>query len=199
MFVAVVKAEEGGHEVKCTGFDEATHQATGCAPAVATTHSPIIPETNELIYSLISFLVLAALFMKFAYPMVKKTMEGRTERIRTDLDTAEQAKVAAEQVLSKYNTELANAKAESNRIIEAARSDAERVKADMIAATQAEVNELKSKAAADVESARTQAMASLRGSVADIAIEIAEKVVEKNLDKATNQALVASFIQQVGG
>jgi F-type H+-transporting ATPase subunit b len=199
-FTAVVTPrEEGGVDVKCAKFDPATKAGEECAQVPATTHSPILPETNELIYSIISFAVLALLFMKFAYPMVKKTMEGRTDKIRTDLDTAESAKTEAETVLSQYRAQLADAKSESNRIIEEARSQAERVKNDMIAATQAEVNELKAKAATDVETARTQAMASLRSSVSDMAIEIAEKVVERNLDRETNLRLVDSFINQVGG
>jgi F-type H+-transporting ATPase subunit b len=190
----ILPGAEGETELTCPTGATAT---TACKPVEQ--HNPILPETSELILGSISFLILLVLMWKFGYPAIAKTMEARSARIQGDLDTAEQAKLAAEQVLSKYNADLADAKAESNRIIEEARSQAERVKADMIAATQNEVNDLKAKAAADVEAARTQAMASLRSSVGDIAIELAEKVVEKNLDRATNQALVASFIQQVGG
>jgi F-type H+-transporting ATPase subunit b len=199
MITALVQAEGGGVTLLCEKFDSASHAGTACEEHVATTHSPILPETNELIYSLISFIVLVLLFLKFAFPMVKKTMENRTEKIRTDLDTAETAKSEAETVLSQYRAQLADAKAESNRIIEESRQQAERVKTDMIAATQSEVNELKAKAAADVEAARTQAMATLRSAVSEMALEIAEKVVEKNLDRETNLRLVDSFINQVGG
>jgi F-type H+-transporting ATPase subunit b len=200
MITAVVtpRAEEGGHTVLCTTFDEAAHTAAGCEPHVATTHSPILPETNELIYSILSFVLLAIVFLKFGFPAVKKMMTARTEKIRTDIDAAESAKVEADTVLNDYKAKLADAKSESNRIIEEARQQAERLKSEMIAATQTEVNDLKSKAAADVESARTQAMASLRSSVSEMAIEIAEKVVEKNLDRETNLRLVDSFITQVG-
>ena len=193
--VTLVKASEGPKsDLSCPAGAKATTECTAIAQ-----HNPILPDTSELILGAASFLILLALMWKFGYPAIAKTMEARSARIQGDLDTAEQAKLAAEQVLSRYNADLADAKAESNRIIEEARSQAESVKADMIAATQTEVNDLKAKAAADVEAARNQAMASLRSSVGDIAIELAEKVVEKNLDRATNQALVASFIQQVGG
>ena len=195
--VSLVRAGGGeGTAVTCGAFNKDTKSGTACEEVPAS--NPILPATGELVAGTAAFLILLALMWKFAFPAITKTMDARSERIQGDLDTAEQAKLQAEQVLSKYNADLADAKAESNRIIEEARSQAERVKADMIAATQAEVNDLKAKAAADVEAARTQAMASLRSSVGDIAIELAEKVVEKNLDRATNQALVASFIQQVG-
>ncbi len=169
----------------------------GGAPAVES-HNPIIPEYFELVYSLIAFLVLILMFKKFGFPAVKKGMEARTERIRADLAQAETAKTQAEGVLTEYNKQLADAKAEAGRIVDAARADAEKVKADTITRTNAEVAELKAKASADIDAARAAALASLQGSVADIAIELAEKVVEKNLDRDTNKRLIDSFIAKVG-
>jgi len=199
--VYLAKAEgetEAKHTVvACEGFDAAAGTGTKCE--VEKQHNPILPETSELIAGTLSFLILLFFMWKFAYPAIAKTMEARSERIQNDLDEAEQAKQSADTVMSEYKAQLADARGEYNRIIEEARSQAERVKNDMIAATQAEVSDLKAKAAADVEAARNQAMASLRSSVGDIAIELAEKVVEKNLDRETNQRLVASFIDQVGG
>ncbi len=161
-------------------------------------HNPIIPEIFELVYSLIAFVVLVVLFKKFGFPAVKKGMDARTERIRADLDQAEKAKTSAEGVLAEYKKQLDDAKAEADRIIDEARKQAEKVKADVLAKTNDEVGELKSKATADIEAARSAALASLQSSVADIAIELAEKVVEKNLDRETNKRLIDSFIAKVG-
>ena len=163
-----------------------------------TSKNPIIPEMNELIYSLIAFAVLLLLFKKFAFQPVKKGMEARTERIRKDLDQAEKAKSEAESILDEYKKQLADAKNESNRIIDEARQQAEKVKADLTESANKEVAELKAKATQDIETARNAALASLQSSVASMAIELAEKVVEKNLDKETNRRLIDSFIEKVG-
>ncbi len=171
--------------------------AEGGAPATES-HNPIIPELNELVYSLIAFAVLALLFKKFAFQPVKKGMESRTERIRKDLDQAEKAKSEAESILEDYKKQLANAKSESNRIIDEARQQAEKVKADITESANREVAEQKAKATEDIEAARNAAIASLQTSVASMAIELAEKVVEKNLDRDTNQRLIDSFIAKVG-
>ena len=171
--------------------------AEGGAPATES-HNPIIPELNELVYSLIAFAVLILLFKKFGFEAVKNGMDARTKRIRTDLDQAESAKGEAEGILSEYKKQLADAKAESNRIIDEARQQAEKVKADVIESTNKEVADLKAKATQDIETARTAALASLQTSVASIAIELAEKVVEKNLDRDTNKRLIDSFIAKVG-
>jgi F-type H+-transporting ATPase subunit b len=163
-----------------------------------TSKNPIVPEPFELIYGVIAFGVLVFLFLKFAYPAVQKGLEARTQRIRDDLEQAEKAKTEAESVLAEYKKQLADSRAQADKVIDEARKQAEKVKDDMIAKANDEVAELKSKAQADIETARTAALASLQGSVAEIAIELAEKVVEKNLDRETNKRLIDSFIAKVG-
>src|SRR4051812_16521930 len=96
-----------------------------------TSKNPIVPELNELVYSLIAFVVLVVLFKKFAYPMVKRGMDARTQRIRDNLDEAERAKNEAASILAEYQQQLAEAKAESNRIIEDARQQADEVRKDL--------------------------------------------------------------------
>jgi len=173
-------------------------QAAPPAAESATSKNPIVPELNELVYSLIAFVVLIILFKKFAFKPIQQGLEARTERIRGDLDKAESAKTEAEGVLAEYKKQLADAKVEADKIVDEARKQAEKVKDDAVGKANDEVAEIKAKASADIEAARASAMASLQSSVAEIAIELAEKVVEKNLDRETNRRLIDSFIVQVG-
>ena len=172
--------------------------ATAAEGEAVTSKNPIVPEIFELVYSIIAFAVLVILFKKFGFPAVKKGMDARTDRIRADLEAAEKAKTSAETVLADYQKQLDSSKAQADKIIDEARQQAEKVKADLIAKANDEVAELKAKASADIESSRTAALASLQGSVAEIAIELAEKVVEKNLDRETNKRLIDGFIAKVG-
>jgi F-type H+-transporting ATPase subunit b len=159
--------------------------------------SPIVPETNEIIWGSLSFVVLFLLMWKFAYPGIKNAMAARTERIRDDLDQADQAKADADGVLAQYKAQLADAKNESARIIEEARQQADAVKKEQEARLQTELAEMRARAAADVESAKAQAMADLQGDVAKLAIGAAEVVVQKNLDAATQGQLVENYINQL--
>jgi F-type H+-transporting ATPase subunit b len=159
--------------------------------------SPIMPATDELFWGSASFLILLFLLWKFAYPSIKQGMEARTERIRTDLSAADQAKSDAEQVLDEYRAQLADAKSEAGRIIEEARQAADAVRRDQETRLQAELAEVRTRAVADIESAKAQAMADLRGEVAQLAIGAAETVVGRNLDEATQVQLVEDYINQV--
>jgi F-type H+-transporting ATPase subunit b len=159
--------------------------------------SPILPEASELVWGIISFVVLLFLLWKFAYPGIKKGMDGRTERIRADLDAAEAAKSSADEVLNDYKAQLADAKNEAGRIIEEARQAADALRRDQESRLQTELAEMRQRAAADIEAAKTQAIADLRGEVANLAIGAAEVVIQRNLDGPTQTQLIEEYINQV--
>lgn len=159
--------------------------------------SPILPATDELVWGSISFVLLLGLMWKFAFPAIKKGMDARTERIRADLDAAENAKTEAASVLDGYRAELAGAKAEAGRIIEEARTAADALKKEQAARLQDELAEIRARATADIESAKTQAIADLKGEVAQLAVGAASAVVHKNLDAATQTQLIEDYINQV--
>lgn len=160
--------------------------------------SIVVPAAPELLWGSIAFLIVLGVLVKFAFPTLKKTMADRTEKIRSDLDGAASAKAQAEEELATYRAQLANSRNEGQELIEAARSDAERVRADIIARAETEAAEIKARATEDIRLATERAQADLQASVKDLSIELAEKVVERNLDPETQRALIDSYISQVG-
>src|SRR5207244_164470 len=107
--------------------------------------SPILPATNELVWGSISFVLLFFLMRRFAYPAVKKGMEGRAEKIRSSLDEAERVRGEAETILQQYQRQLADAKSESARIIEEARQAADKLRQDLKRQAETEVAEMRAR------------------------------------------------------
>jgi F-type H+-transporting ATPase subunit b len=161
-------------------------------------HNPILPAGNEIIWGSIAFVVLFVLLAKVGYPAVKKGMDARAEKIRASLDEAEKAKDEAQTVLAEYKRQLADARNEAARIIEEARQAADKIRQDLRKQAETEVAEIKQRAQDDITASATRAMADLRARVSLLAIELAEKVVERNLDQDTNRQLIERFIDQVG-
>lgn len=159
--------------------------------------NPLVPEMNEVIWGAFGFVIVFGFLAWKGVPAMRKTMDARTERIRGDLEGAESAKAEAQSVLDEYRAQLADAKAESGRIIEEARQAADGVKRDQEARLQTELAEMRERAAADVEAAKVQAIADLRGEVATLAIGAAEVVVGRNLDRDTQAQLVEQYIASV--
>jgi F-type H+-transporting ATPase subunit b len=188
------EGEDIGHaEEECIEILEGGGSIDDCQEAP----NPILPATSELVWGTISFAALMFILYKYAYPQVRKMMDNRTERIRSDLQAAESAKGEAEQVLAEYRAQLNDARAEAGRIIEEARQAADRLKRDQETRLQTELAELRARAVADIESAKSQAVSDLRGEVAQLAIGAAETVVQRSLDEATQTQLIEDYINQV--
>jgi F-type H+-transporting ATPase subunit b len=160
--------------------------------------SIVVPATAELLWGAIAFLIVAAVLMKYAFPMLKKTLKAREDKIRSDLEGAEQARLTAEQEAEAYRAQLADVNREAQRIVEESRADAERIREERLAATEAEVAELRARAEEDIRLATARAQTELQSRVKDLSIELAEKVVERNLDPDTQRALIDSYIGRVG-
>ena len=159
--------------------------------------NPLLPETNEIIWGAIGFIVVFLFIAKYGLPQMRQAMNNRTEKIRGDLQAAEDQRSEADQVLSEYRAQLNDAKSEAGRIIEEARQTADQIKRDQEARLQSELAELRARAVADIDDAKRRAMDDLRGEVAALAIGAAETVVQRNLDSATQTQLVEDYINQV--
>jgi F-type H+-transporting ATPase subunit b len=160
--------------------------------------SIVTPATPELIWGSLAFLIVLGVLVKFAFPTMKKTLADRQAKIRDDLEGAETAKAEAERERDDYRQKIQDSRQEAVEILEAARGDAERVRADIIARAETEANEIKARANEDIRLATERAQADLQASVKDLSIELAEKVVEHNLDADTQRALIDNYISQVG-
>ncbi|MGK2947190.1 MAG: F0F1 ATP synthase subunit B [Acidimicrobiales bacterium] len=183
------------HAVEDYGDDEARleQEVEACKAAP----NPLLPEVNELIWGGLAFLIVFGFLWKMGVPAIKGGMTARADRIRSDLDAAEAQRTEADAILADYRAQLADAKNESARIIEEARQSADALKKDQEARLQTELADLRSKAAADIDAAKVQAIADLRGEVASLAIGAAEVVVGHNLDQPTQVQLIEDYINQV--
>ncbi len=159
--------------------------------------NPLMPEVSEIVWGGLAFLVVFGFLAKFALPAAKKAMDARSAKIAGDLKAADEAKVSAEAEAAKYRASIGDAKGEGAQIVEAARTQAETVRKDILARAEAEAAEIRTKAAADADAQGDRVKVELQSHVRGLSIDLAEKVVGKNLDRATNEALVDEYISQL--
>jgi F-type H+-transporting ATPase subunit b len=153
---------------------------------------------GEIFWGGLAWLIVILGLTKFAFPVIKKTLKARQDKIAGDLEAADQAKQSATTELEQYRAQLAAARNEGNEIIEQARQQADVVRADLIAKAEADAAELRAKATEDVQAATARASADLQSRVSNLSIELAEKIVERNLDHDTQIALIENYINSVG-
>ena len=159
--------------------------------------SPIIPAINEVIWGTAAFLILFGFMVWKGFPAVQGAMNARADKIRADLDEADRAKADAKTVQAEYEAKLADAKAESARMVDAARAQADELKQELQARAEVDISEQRERAAADIEAGKQQAIADLRSEVSQIALGAAERVVGASLDRDAQSQLIDAYIDEV--
>lgn len=182
------------HAIEDGHYDEFENALEDCKKA----KSLVTPALPEIIWGGLAFLIVLAVLMKFAFPALKKGLKAREDQIREDLESASRAREEAEAEAVQYRAAIGDARSEGNTIVEEARADAERIRRETVARAEAEAAEIRERAQEDIRLAQERAMADLRAEVADLSIGLAEKVVERNLDRDTQVALIESYINSVG-
>ncbi len=155
---------------------------------------------DELIIGTIAFGIVFFALAKFAFPAISKTLEDRADAIEGGLARAENSQAEAAAMLEQYRAQLADARTEAATI----RAEAQAEKTVMIEAARGEAATaaatVTERAQAQIEAERSQAMATLRRDVSELALTLAGKVVGESLtDDARARASVDRFIADLEG
>ena len=176
------------------------HLAYSLAQEAAQEESrnPILPAWNELIWGAVAFFVLLFLMYRTVWPQVNKAYQDRRANIEGKLEQAEKDRDEAETLLERYKQRLAAAEDETQRILEEARANAERVRKELLAKAEADAGRQLERARQAIRSERDQAIRQLRGEVGTLAVELATRVVGESLDRERQLRLVDRYIDQLG-
>jgi F-type H+-transporting ATPase subunit b len=158
--------------------------------------NPILPVWSEVFWNVGAFLVLVVLMKFVAYPAVKKAIDARNAKVEGDLLAAEQAKAHADTVLVDYQAKLAQARSQAGAIIEEARQSVEAVRSEQLAVLNAELATMRAQATAEIDQAKTRALADLRTGVTDLAVGAAERVVGRNIDRTAQIGAIEAYLRE---
>ena len=169
--------------------------------AEAETNDPadLYPHAQELILGAIAFAILFFFMWKWVLPRIAKLLDERRDKIQGDLEKAEETRRTADQELAEYRSQLANAREESNRIIEEARRAAEEMRRELQSRAEEEAQATVVRAQDEIRAERDRVFQELRAQVAQISVELAGRVVGESLDQQTHQRLIDEYIDQVAG
>jgi F-type H+-transporting ATPase subunit b len=159
--------------------------------------NPVIPNWSEFIVGALAFLILLFLLQRTAFPRMAAALKERTENIEGKLEQAERERQEADRLLQQYRDRLAAAEDETQRILEEARSNAERVRRDLLAKAEADAGRELDRARQVIRAERDQAVRSLRQEVGTLAVELATRVVGDSLDRDRQLRLIDQYIDDV--
>lgn len=147
---------------------------------------------------LLNFGIQLLLFKRFLFEPVKKILEKRQLEVNMELTEAEQANIAAQDAKASYEKHLANARVEADEITSKAVASARLQSDQILSAAKEESEKLRAKTTADIELERQRAMSEAKSEISKMAVEIASKLVEKEIDASTHAALIDRFIDEIG-
>jgi F-type H+-transporting ATPase subunit b len=163
----------------------------------ASTLQLILPATAELAYGAIAFVVVLVVVSRFAMPKLNELLDERAASIQGQMEEAEKARQEAAAQKREYDEQLADAKGEGNRVIEEAKQTAEQLRRDIVAKAEAEAEAIKARAQAEADQERERLVSELRGEVGRLSVELAGRIVGKELDESRHQDLVDEYITKL--
>ncbi|MGX6978708.1 F0F1 ATP synthase subunit B [Vagococcus elongatus] len=146
----------------------------------------------------LSFVLLLLLIKKFAWQPMTKMLDKRAETIANNIDDAERSKITAAQLVAENEAILKQSRAEAAEIVRKAKEVAEKDANVIIQDAHADAKRHLEQGKKELEIEKAKLIDSAKHEVADLSIEIAEKIIKKELDLATHQELINSYIEGLG-
>jgi F-type H+-transporting ATPase subunit b len=150
-----------------------------------------------MFWTVLIFIVLFLVLAKYAFPPILGAVEARERSLQEAIDAAKADRAEAAALLAKHREELDGARNEAQRLIADGRAAGERLRTELLEQTRVQQQELLERAQRDIAAERDRAILELRREAVDLALAGAGKVIERNLDDATNRQIIESFLASV--
>jgi len=179
--------EAGAHEA---GADH-EHQADGHgAEAHSGDPNPLAIDIDLAIWTGVVFAVLFFVLSKFAWPSISEALEEREKNIAGNIADAQANHEESKRILAEHEAKLGLAADEVRGLLEEARRDAEHTKAQIIADAKHLADQERERAVLDIKRAADTAMKTLAETSANLAVDLAGKVVKQNITPDQQASLV---------
>ena len=145
-----------------------------------------------------NLMIQLVIFKKFLLKPIKQVIADRKAKADSEIADAQKLRTEAEAMKAEYEQNLQNARTEANQIVAAAQKTAAARSEELLGEARAQAAALKQKAEADIAQERKKAVNEVKDEIGGMAMEIASKVVEREIKEADQQDLIDEFIKNVG-
>ena len=153
---------------------------------------------QTIIIQLINLGIQILLFKKFLYKPVMKILRKRQGLVDQPLKEAEAAKQEALSMKQEYEANLSKANEEADRIVKEASAAASQKSERIVSDAQEEAAALKAQAQLDIAAQQKRAINDAKDEIGSMAVDIASKVIGREINEQDQEDLVDEFIQNVG-
>ena len=157
----------------------------------------VTPGIGLIFWTTLFFLILLFILGKFAWPAILTAIRARNESIRQALDSAEKAKEEMAKLQSDNKKILSEAKAERDAMMKEAKQLKDQLIADAKEQASEEARKLVANAREAIQAEKKAAINDLKVQVANLSLDIAEKILKKELeDSKAQKELINTLINE---
>jgi F-type H+-transporting ATPase subunit b len=157
----------------------------------------IRPQVGTLVWTIVTFVLMAVVLGRYAWKPLLGALDAREKGLRDAQDQARRDREEAETLLREHRELVAAARRERAETFDRARREAERLKEEMLDQARKQQAQLAVQAEEQIQARVRQARAELKTSVADLALQAAEKLLSRSLDDATHRQLVEEHLAEL--
>ena len=160
--------------------------------------NPLVqPDPGLFIWTILTFLVLVGLLAKFAWRPLLEALERRQATIAKALDDAKLAKQELERLQKESAEMMRQARVEAEAIIARSRTDADALREELKQRSRAEAAAIVKNAEQQIQLETARAIQQIRHEAVDLSVTIASKILQRQVSKEDNEALIEATLKQV--
>ena len=157
----------------------------------------ITPNPGLMLWTLIIVGILAIILAKFAWKPILEAIDAREKSIGDALKQAEDARNEAKLFQEEHEKKVKKAQDEISELLKKGREDAELLKEKIIFEAKQEAESLKTKANEHITNEIKTAVTSLQKEMGGIALDIASKILDKELDSSEHERLISGALDEL--
>ena len=151
-----------------------------------------------IIFQICNLLILFVVVRKLLFKRVMAMLDARQKEIDGIYDAADKARGDADALKQEYTERMSSARDEADRLVRNAVDTAQNRGDTIVREAQAQATHIKQKAEADIEQEKRKAYSELMSDISGMAVDIAGRMVEREINPDDHRELVAEFIKSAG-
>lgn len=148
-------------------------------------------------WTVLVFVILMLLLKKFAWKPILKALDEREKNIKDSLELAIKSKEEAQILIEENKSNLLKTEESARKIINEARVYAENLKTQILEDSKEQAQKIITSASEEIDRKKEEAFGQLKNEVAEISLQIAEKIIKQNLDAKLNEEVINKYINEL--
>jgi F-type H+-transporting ATPase subunit b len=157
---------------------------------------PLISFNGTFFMVMLTFIVLLFILRKYFWGKVRAFMQAREQKIRDGFDNAAEANRVANARLDEYNAKIVDIKSERRDLLAEAKRLADENAKEIVGQAEEKARDIVRRAGEQIEFEKERALAEMREQIGMLAVYAAEKIIEKQLDPAGQQAIIDNVLKE---